>query len=51
MRISVIGTGHLGGTLVGGPDAANTVDGVLRLWFPLVQQHGGDRKLAFRVVR
>ena len=40
----------LGPQFVGGPDAANTVDGVLRLWFSLVQQHGGDRKLAFRVV-
>ncbi len=36
---------------VGGPDAAKIVDGVLPLWFSLVQQHGGDRKLAFRVVR
>jgi predicted dinucleotide-binding enzyme len=41
----------LGPQFVGGPDAANTVDGLLRLWFSLVQQHGGNRKLAFRVVR
>jgi 8-hydroxy-5-deazaflavin:NADPH oxidoreductase len=41
----------LGPQFVGGPDAANTVDGVLRLWFSLVQQHGGQRRLAFRVVR
>jgi 8-hydroxy-5-deazaflavin:NADPH oxidoreductase len=36
---------------VGNADAAATVDGVLRLWFALVQQSGGNRKLAFRVVR
>jgi 8-hydroxy-5-deazaflavin:NADPH oxidoreductase len=41
----------LGPQFVGGPDAANTVDGVMGLWFSLVQQHGGDRRLAFRVVR
>lgn len=41
----------LGPQFVGGPDAARTVDGVLPLWFTLVQQHGGNRKLAFRVVR
>jgi hypothetical protein len=41
----------LGPQFVGGPDAANTVDGVMGLWFALVQQHGGDRRLAFRVVR
>jgi len=41
----------LGPEFVGGPDAASTVDGVLPLWFSLVQQHGGNRTLAFRVVR
>jgi 8-hydroxy-5-deazaflavin:NADPH oxidoreductase len=41
----------LGPQFVGGPDAAKTVDGVVPLWFSLVQQHGGNRKLAFRVVR
>jgi 8-hydroxy-5-deazaflavin:NADPH oxidoreductase len=41
----------LGPVFVGNPDAAKTVDGVLPLWFSLVQQHGGNRKLAFRVVR
>jgi len=40
----------LGPQFVGGPDAAKTVDGVLPLWFSLVQQHGGQRRLAFRVV-
>jgi hypothetical protein len=81
MRIAVIGTGNIGGSLgtkwraaaydvtfgarAASPDgpggaevlpmadalAARTVDGVLPLWFALVQQSGGDRKLAFRVVR
>ena len=36
---------------VGDADAAGTVDCLLPLWFALVQQQGGDRKLAFRVVR
>jgi len=40
----------LGPQFVGGPDAARTVDGVLPLWFSLVQQHGGQRRLALRVV-
>ena len=35
---------------VGDADAAGTVDGVLPLWFALVQQHGGQRKLAFSVL-
>lgn len=45
--ILVIG---LGPQFVGGPDAAKIVDGVLPLWFSLVQQHGGNRQLALRVV-
>ena len=36
---------------VGEADAAWVVDGALPLWFALVQQHGGNRRLAFRVVR
>ncbi|MFY9888264.1 MAG: NAD(P)-binding domain-containing protein [Streptosporangiaceae bacterium] len=36
---------------VGGGGAAHIVDGLLPLWFALVQQNGGNRKLAFRVVR
>ena len=36
---------------VGDADAAGTVDGVLPLWIALVKQHGGDRRLALRVVR
>lgn len=47
----LIRTVGLGPQFVGGPDAATIVDGLLPLWFSLVQQHGGDRKLAFRVVR
>src|SRR3954452_17556367 len=35
---------------VGGAGAAGTVDALLGLWFALVQQRGGKRKLAFRVV-
>lgn len=36
---------------VGDGSAAGIVDGVAALWFALVQQSGGNRKLAFRVVR
>ena len=36
---------------VGGTDATGTVDGVSGLWFSLVQQHGGQRKLAFHLLR
>jgi predicted dinucleotide-binding enzyme len=35
---------------VGDADAAGTVDGLLPLWFALVQKHGGNRRLALRVV-
>jgi len=35
---------------VGDAGAAGTVDGVLPLWFALMQQRGGNRKFAFRVV-
>ncbi len=35
---------------VGDAGAAGTVDGVLPLWFALVQQRGGNRKLAFSVL-
>ena len=34
-----------------GADMQNVVDGVLPLWFALVQQHGGNRHLALRVLR
>lgn len=35
---------------VGGPDATGTVDGLLPLWFSLVQQHGGQRKLTLKLL-
>jgi 8-hydroxy-5-deazaflavin:NADPH oxidoreductase len=35
---------------VGGEDAVGTVDGLLPLWFSLVQQHGGQRKLSLRLL-
>jgi 8-hydroxy-5-deazaflavin:NADPH oxidoreductase len=35
---------------VGGAEAAGTVDSLLELWFALVKQHGGNRKVALRVV-
>jgi predicted dinucleotide-binding enzyme len=36
---------------VGDDSAARTVDGALPLWFSLVQQSGGNRRLAFAIVR
>jgi 8-hydroxy-5-deazaflavin:NADPH oxidoreductase len=36
---------------VGDAGAARTVDGLLPLWFALVQQSGGNRRIAFRTVR
>jgi 8-hydroxy-5-deazaflavin:NADPH oxidoreductase len=36
--------------LVGDADAVGTVDGLLPLWFALVKQNGGNRKVALRVV-
>jgi 8-hydroxy-5-deazaflavin:NADPH oxidoreductase len=36
---------------VGDADATATVDGLLPLWFALVKQNGGNRKVALRVVR
>ena len=35
---------------LGSADAVETVDSVLPLWFALVKQHGGNRKVALRVV-
>jgi len=34
---------------VGGADARGIVDSLLPLWFTLVKQHGGNRRLALRV--
>jgi predicted dinucleotide-binding enzyme len=36
---------------VGDATVAGVVDGALPLWFSLVRQSGGNRKLAFRIVR
>jgi hypothetical protein len=36
---------------VGDAGAAATVDALLPLWFALVGQNGGNRKLALRIVR
>lgn len=35
----------------GDAGATTTVDGLLPLWFTLVRQNGGNRKLAFRVIK
>jgi predicted dinucleotide-binding enzyme len=35
---------------LGGPEAVATVDSLLPFWFALVKQHGGNRKVALRVV-
>lgn len=35
---------------IGDASATGTVDGLLPLWFALVKQHGGNRKVALRVV-
>lgn len=35
---------------IGGADATATVDSMLPLWFTLVKQHGGNRRLALRVI-
>jgi 8-hydroxy-5-deazaflavin:NADPH oxidoreductase len=35
---------------VGGGESATTVDALLPLWFALVQQRGGNRRVALRVV-
>jgi predicted dinucleotide-binding enzyme len=37
--------------LVGDASATATVDGLLPLWFALVKQNGGNRKVALRIVR
>lgn len=36
---------------VGGPEEADVVDGVLRLWFTLVVKAGRGRRLAFKTVQ
>jgi hypothetical protein len=51
MKIAVIGTGHVGGTLGGAAAACGTVDALLPLWFALVQHSGGNRRVALRIAR
>jgi 8-hydroxy-5-deazaflavin:NADPH oxidoreductase len=46
----LIGTVGLEPAFVGDASAAATVDGVGSLWFALVRQSGGKRRLAFRIV-
>jgi 8-hydroxy-5-deazaflavin:NADPH oxidoreductase len=36
---------------IGDATATATVDGLLPLWFALVRQNGGNRKVALRIVR
>jgi predicted dinucleotide-binding enzyme len=36
---------------LGDPGAAGTVDSLVSVWFALVQQHGGNRRIALRVVQ
>jgi predicted dinucleotide-binding enzyme len=38
-------------TFVGDATATATVDGLLPLWFALVQQNGGNRRVALRVIQ
>jgi predicted dinucleotide-binding enzyme len=35
---------------LGGADAAGTVDALAPVWFALVRQHGGNRRIALRIV-
>jgi predicted dinucleotide-binding enzyme len=35
---------------VGGPEAIDVVEGVLRLWFSLMREHGGRRHLGFKTL-
>jgi hypothetical protein len=35
---------------VGGIEATGTVNGLAALWFSLVQQHGGERRVALRLL-
>jgi 8-hydroxy-5-deazaflavin:NADPH oxidoreductase len=47
----LIGAVGLEPVFVGDATATTTVDALLPLWFALVRQNGGNRKLALRVVR
>ncbi|HEY3735665.1 MAG TPA: NAD(P)-binding domain-containing protein [Streptosporangiaceae bacterium] len=47
----LIGAVGLEPAFVGDADATATVDALLPLWFALVRQNGGNRKLALRMIR
>ena len=47
----LISAAGLESAYVGDATATATVDALLPLWFALVRQNGGDRKLALRIVR
>jgi len=47
----LIGDIGIGPVYVGDAGATGTVDGLLPLWLALVQRHGGNRRLALRIVR
>jgi 8-hydroxy-5-deazaflavin:NADPH oxidoreductase len=47
----LIGVVGLEPTFVGDATATATVDALLPLWFALVRQNGGNRKVALRIVR
>jgi 8-hydroxy-5-deazaflavin:NADPH oxidoreductase len=47
----LIGDIGMGPVYVGDAGATGTVDGLLPLWMALVQRHGGNRRLALRIVR
>lgn len=47
----LIGAVGLEPVFVGDASATATVDGLAPLWFAMVRQNGGNRKIAFRVVR
>lgn len=50
MKIGVLGSGKIGGTLLGGPEQAGLVDALLRIWFTLAVQQGMGRRLGFKVL-
>jgi 8-hydroxy-5-deazaflavin:NADPH oxidoreductase len=55
MRIAVIGKGNITAiglepAFVGDATATPVVDGLLPLWFALVKQNGGNRRLALRLI-
>ncbi len=47
----LVGAIGIGPVYVGDAGATGTVDALLPLWLALVQRHGGNRKLALRILR